>query len=337
MRIWIAGGASPRPDSARTAYVDGRASDSLRPGVDVELSHRFGNRTPRQFRGDTATAICLRFAEAGERADLAVNDHLDVDGVLAMLVLAYPELALGARRTLLQAAEMGDFFGWGDPPAQELYQGLALHLADLPGLDPVLAAARAIERARSLLIPAPRAELLPGLRALQLSARLIDRGDVRRRAWGARFVQYEVPLELFGPAAQYLPVLGEPLSEACLLWPHARSRLDRERVALVSIALPGGWAHQLHYPAYCWADTPQSWRPPGLEEDGRFLHPPLLAALVRLQSLERGDGQWLHAMRLSPQGGLGAFPIAAACMKSGAMAASTLKPDLVAQLLSAAY
>src|SRR5207302_844297 len=180
MRLWIAGSAVPRPAAGRVAYVDGRADGAFREGVDVELSHRFGNRTPRQFRGDTATAICLRFVESGGKADLAVNDHVDVDGVLALFTLLEPELALGHRRT-----------------------------------------------------------------------------------WGARFAHYEIPFALSSPAAMRVPSLGEPFSEACVLWPQVRSRLDRERIVLVTVGVKAGWAHELWYPGYCWADAPQSWRPPG--------------------------------------------------------------------------
>jgi hypothetical protein len=336
MRIFIAGSEMARPPSARTAYVDARAAE-LRPG-DVELSHRFGNRTPRQFRGDTATAICLRFVEARGSADLAVNDHNDVDGVLALLALQDPELALGHRRTLMQAAEMGDFSSWGDPPAQELYQGLSLFLAGAHG-DPTLVAARAIEKARALLVAGPRPELAAGLRALQRAARMVDNGDVRRRTWGARFVHYEIPFALCTPAALRVPEMGAVLSDACLLWPHARARLDRERVALVTVGVKGGWAHELWYPGYCWADTPQSWRPPGVEEDGSFGYSALSAALLRLQALEMGEGAWARAERLTLGEGLQGrgFPVVAGFQKDGAPAASTVKPDQVAQILSGAF
>jgi len=69
----------------------------------------------------------------------------------------------------------------------------------LRGVEPSIAATRAVERARSLLIPAPRAELADGLRGLQTSALLVDRGEIRRRAWGARFVHYEIPRSSPGP------------------------------------------------------------------------------------------------------------------------------------------
>ena len=336
--MWMYGSAATRPPSARTAFVDGLAWADYRPDIDVELSHHFGNRTPRQFRGDTATAICLRFTEAKGVADLAVNDHLDVDGVLALFALKFPELAMGHRRTLMQAAEMGDFLCWGEQPAQELYQGLSLFLAETRG-DPSVVAVRAMEKARSLLVPAPRPELAAGIKVLQRGVRLIDNGDVRRRTWGGRFVHYEIPFDLATPAAFKVPAPGEPLSDACLLWPHARARLDRERIVLLTIGMKGGWAHELWYPGYCWADTPQSWRPPGLEEDGTFVHAGLAAALLRLQALETGEGTWTRAAKVAPGSSMGSrgFPVVAAFIKDGEPAASTIKPDQVAQVLSGAF
>jgi len=195
-----------------------------------------------------------------------------------------------------------------------------------------------VEKARALLVSASRPELTQGLRALQRAARLIDNGDVRRRTHGSRFVHYEIPFALSSPAALRVPALGEPVSDACLLWPHARARLDRERIALVSVGVKGGFAHELWYPGYCWADAPQSWRPPGIEEDGRFAHAGIGAALLRLQALEKGDGVWAHAERLGLGTGLSGrgFPIAAGFVKQGEPAASTLKPDLVAAIFSSA-
>ena len=258
--------------------------------------------------------------------------------MLALLTLQDPDLALGHRRTLVQAAEMGDFFGWGDPAAQELYQGMAIFLAGSKG-DPALAAARAVERARALLVPTHRPELAAGIRALQRGAGLVDRGEIRRRTWGGRFVHYEVPFALGTPAALRVPALGDPLSDLVLLWPHARSRLDRERIALVTVGVKGGWAHDLWYPGYCWADTPQSWRPPGIEEDGSFVCTALSAALLRLQALEMGEGTWERAGRLAAGEGVPGrgFPVVAAFMREGKSAASTLKPELVAEILSRAF
>jgi hypothetical protein len=101
--------------------------ETWREGIDSELSHWIPNRTPAEFKADSSTEICMKFVESGgvERFDLVVNNHVDVDGVLATFVLLFAELAILHRRTVVQAAEMGDFWGWGEPPAQQLFQTLA--------------------------------------------------------------------------------------------------------------------------------------------------------------------------------------------------------------------
>ena len=94
--------APPRSEHG-TIYCDGAGptsatsgKGSLRPGIDVELSHWVPNQTPERYRADTSTEICLNFsaAPAGGRYDLAVNNHVDVDGVLAMFAILSPDLAL---------------------------------------------------------------------------------------------------------------------------------------------------------------------------------------------------------------------------------------------------
>jgi hypothetical protein len=330
MHVWVAGSAASRPQASRTVYVGMPTA-----GDGVELSNHFGNGTPRHFRADTATAMCLRFVAAGERAELAVAGPLDVDRVLALLALQDPDLALGHRRTLRQAAEMGAHQGWGDPPAQELFQGLALSLREQRAADSTLVATRAMEKARTLLVAALRPELAPGLRALRRSAALIDRGEVRRRAYGPRFAHYEVPIALSGPSALHVPSAGEPFSDACLVWPQARARLDREKVVLLSLGARGGWLHEVWCPGYSLYDTPDSWRPPGIEGDGSFAHAPLSAALQRLQAMEMGEGLWTRAERLVP--GLRGFPTAAGFTRGDQLAASTVHPEQVAQVLAAAF
>jgi hypothetical protein len=33
------------------------------------------------------------------------------------------------RQTIIEAAEMGDFWGWGEPPAQRVFQGVTRFMA----------------------------------------------------------------------------------------------------------------------------------------------------------------------------------------------------------------
>jgi hypothetical protein len=96
----------------------------------------------------------------------------------------------------------------------------------------------------------------------------------------------------------------------------------------------GGWLHEVWYPGYSLCDTPDSWRPPGIEGDGSFAHAPLSAALQRLQAMEMGEGVWTRAERLVP--GLRGFPTAAGFTRGNQLSASTVHPEQVAQVLAAA-
>lgn len=86
------------------------------PGLN--LSHWPGNRTPAGLRHDLSTGIALNFARLDEaqRERLAegctalVNNHYDTDGVLAMLTVRSPALALAHEDLLLAAAATGDLF-----------------------------------------------------------------------------------------------------------------------------------------------------------------------------------------------------------------------------------
>ncbi|MEO0480725.1 MAG: DUF6687 family protein [Planctomycetota bacterium] len=96
-----------------------------RPHVSVDgmtehgpnLSHWPGNRTPKRYKRDLSTGICLAFARApeSERRDFlggvefVVNDHYDTDGFLSMLSLTRPSVALAREEVLLAAAGTGDF------------------------------------------------------------------------------------------------------------------------------------------------------------------------------------------------------------------------------------
>ena len=72
--------------------------------------------------------------------------------------------------------------------------------------------------------------------------------------------------------------------------------------------------------------------------ENKLAHAGLGAALLRLQALETGEGAWVHAEKLVPGVSMGSrgFPVAAAFLKDGEPAASTVKPDQVAQITSAA-
>jgi hypothetical protein len=349
MRFYIQGSREPRPDARGVIYCDGDIDDRFRAGVDLELSHWIPNRTPAPYKADTSTEICMGFvAGGGHRGyDLAINNHVDVDGTLAMYTLVHGERALAHRETLVQAAEMGDFWAWGEPPAQAVFQSLTLLIRRLGAeqLDAHAIYQRAFDHVTALLDGRADAAVEPGLAALNESVGLIAGGDVARAVVGERLARYAIPRKLAGAGddlarALRVPGFNAPLAADCLVWPQARARLDRERLHLVSVETDAGWHHDLWDPGYAWAETPRSWRPPGLAAQGDsnvhvLDHPALAAAVDDLARRERGAGQWTLARRVTPFSSLDGrgFPVVLAFLADARPAASSLSPDTVAAAL----
>jgi hypothetical protein len=346
----IQGSRSARPSARGVIYCDGGTDDQFREGVDLELSHWIPNRTPHQFKADTSTAICLNFvASADQRFDLVVNNHADVDGMLALFALVAGEWALAHRRTLTQAAEMGDFWAWGEPPAQALFQTLTVLIRKFQAekADANALCLRCFDHVFAFLSGELAVPVDAGLAALSESVALIERGDVARKVLGEHFAHYVIPRRLADsdfPRAVRVPSFNAPLSSECLLWPQARARFDRERVHLVSVEAEAGWYHDLWYPGYTWADTPRSWRPAGLSAQGDsnnhvLDHAALADAVDGLARLERASGQWTLARRLTPFSSLKGrgFPVVLSFLAHDEPATSSLEPDLVAERLAKPY
>jgi hypothetical protein len=345
----IEGSRRPRPPSARTLYCDGSHGADFRPHSDLELSHWVPNLTPARYKADTSTEICLRFVADPQRErgfELVVNNHVDVDGTLALFVLAHGEAALPHRERLRQAAEMGDFQAWGDEPAQRLYQALALHFNDpaRDGEDPSDVCEGAFAIVRAALDGAALPQTDAGIAALARSLELIESGAVERVELAERLVHYRVPARLSAAGLQRclaVPPFDADLGAPVLLLPQARARRDGQRMQLISVASGDGWYHDLLYPHYCWAETPHRWRPPGLVHDRRtnrhrLDHAPLNQAADALNAVERGAGRWLVATELSPFAALPGrgFPVVLSCMSGEASALSTLAPQALAGLVA---
>jgi hypothetical protein len=314
-----------RPASERTLYCDGAAVD-FREGVDLELSHWIPNRTPAHLKADTSTGICLGFARTGDlaRYDLAVNNHVDVDGILSIFAVVCPELALAHESILVGAAWMGDFALWAEEPAQVLYQALTLEIEKGGDVYP-----RAIELTRQILAGTIPPEIHPGREALARAVTRIESGEVDRRLHHERFVSYELPTPE-NPRA-FNALLDEDLARA-------RARFDPERVQLVSTLTPRGWLHDLWYPGYVWADVVSLWLPEGRKGE-RFENARLTAALEELAARESAQGEWRMTDRLSLFGTLPGrgFPIVASFLDHGAPAPSTLTPEIVASVLAPVF
>ena len=351
-RFFIHGSAGQRPASARTIYCDGGQDDRFRPGIDLELSHWIPNQTPERYKASTSTEICFNYIAAeGNRDDfdLVVNNHIDIDGILSLFVVLSGDAVLEHRHTIVQAAEMGDFWGWGDRPAQVLFQALTLlkNRLVLAATDPRDVYGRCFELALQVLGGVSPPEVNEGIEALADSIRLIDSGKVVRTEIGSRFVQYAIPAAIAGwalSACLHVPKFNAPLSGQCLLWPHARARRDSERIQLLSVETRGGWYYDLWYPGYAWADTPALWRAPGLISTGdgnvhHLDHPPLRQAAAELGKAESARGDWTVASKLSPFAGLTGrgFPVVLAFVKNGAPDASSLAPPFVLDRLQKAF
>jgi hypothetical protein len=301
-RFEIIGHDSPRPSAEHILFCDGTGGQIFRPETDLELSHWRPNCTPPEYRAGTSTEICYRFLDAPRSASwtVAVNNHVDVDGILSVYVLVRSDHALRHRRTIIEAAEMGDFWGWGEPAAQRLFQGITLLMER--GGDPQAIYAEAFRRIPPLVdgsdpeVPQIEESLAP----LRQGVERVEQGRITRRPRDARFVQYIVPLAVAGEddaRAAYAPGFNEAISSKAALWPQVRARWDAERVCLVSAERPSGWFHDLCYPGYLWADTEGKWRVPGLNyHDGMSsydLHNDrLMASFERLQSQETNCGRW---------------------------------------------
>jgi hypothetical protein len=245
---------------------------------------------------------------------------------------------------------MGDFWAWGDPPAQALFQTLTLLIGQLKAekADPDALYARCFDHVFAFLSGEARFLADPGLAALSESVALVERGDVARKVLGERFASYVIPRRLAAGGdverALRVPGFNAPLSSECLLSPRARARFDRERVHLVSVETDGGWYHDLWYPGHVWAETPGLWRPAGLRAQGDsnthlLEHPALADEVSELARLERASGRWTLARRLTPFSALEGrgFPVVLSFLDGDRPAPSSLDPELVAERLAKAF
>lgn len=353
-RYLILNHGDPRPDAARIIYCDGAGGEQFREGCDLELSHWRPNRTPARYRAGTSTEICFRFLDDPVPGPwtLAVNNHLDVDGLLSVYTLVESRRALAARETIIAAAGMGDFWGWGEPDAQRLFQGLT-------GLmNARSTAAGSAQRVYEEAIPAvcslidgthpDSAAIDESLAPLRRAVELVEQGTIRRVPRNDHFTQYTIPRSVAGGAidrALHVPGFNEAISEKALFWPQARARWDAGRVCLVSTDDPAGWYHDLWFPGYHWADTEGLWTIPGLSfRDGMesydLAHPAFLAAVHQLQQSETAPGIWspgAENARLHPALA-GVFPLGLRFVDArGNPAPSGLAADDVAALLAPAF
>jgi len=344
----------PRPPDERIIFCDGAGGRLFRSETDIELSHWRPNRTPAAFRAGTSTEICLKFLDRPVPGNwtAACNNHLDVDGLLSVYALVHSRHALEHRQTLVEAAEMGDFWGWGEPAAQRLFQGLTqlMNARSEAGVATQAVYAEAFDRTPGLIAgtdpdtPAIEASLEP----LRRASGWIDKGTVRRSLLNERFAHYEVPASIVGDAVEaaiYIPGFNEAISPAALFWPQARARFDAQRVCLVSSQTGADCYYDLWFPGYLWADTANLWTIDGLHyHDGMerydLHHPRLAAAIARLQQIETAPGTWTLAGGAAPRSAdlMSSFPVVLRFLAvDGRPLPSKIPPDAAAGELANAF
>ena len=330
---------SPRPDAEHILFCDGTGGKLFRAETDLELSHWRPNCTPAEYRAGTSTEICLRFLEKPRLGawTAAVNNHVDVDGILSVYVLVHSDHALAHRQTIIEAAEMGDFWGWGQPPAQRVFQ--CITKLTRGGGDPRAIYAEAFRRIPSLIdgsdpqLP----EIEESLAPLRDGIELVQQGKIIRREIDAWLTQYVISLAVAGDddsRISYVPEFNEVISPKALLWPQVRACWDAERVCLVSVERKSGWFHDLWFPGYLWADTEGKWIVPGINyHDGmsryEIRNARLIAAFENLQREESALGRWALGGELQER-----FPLVGRFLnESGRATVSDLLPDQVARSL----
>jgi len=223
------------------------ACDGVVPGAALDLSHWEGNATPQELKADTSTEIALRFARAGGSVDLAVNNHYDADGVLAVYALVRSDVALANGDLLIAAAEVGDFDEW---PADDRGLRLEAALRRMAMLKSDAAAyARVVRDLEGVLADLDAREDLWGeeWRALERARARLSRGDVEASLEGsvAVFIHHREVDELRGPvlarAARHLADLHrQPAPTSWLL------AFEREG---------GTWDYRFELARHAWADT----------------------------------------------------------------------------------
>jgi hypothetical protein len=269
------------------------------------------NQTAVEFKADTSTEICLRYAASPARreADLVVNDHADVDGILALYALLESEMALANYGTLVGAAGMGDFMAWADRDGFRLAQELSLLLSDPASPTDVGDVYADAMKIVTGVLDGSRPEapaIIAGWEIIERGCERIARGEVQVESIADRLVSFvdpDAPRQL--RAVLKIPALNAVVDDSVWLWPQVRNREHGQRVQIVSAPASGGWFHDVWMPSYSWAETPDRWRPPGLVSTGDSNvwivdHEPLRRAAAELDRVETAAGRWISADRLTP-------------------------------------
>ena len=234
------------PMGAR-APAGAAACDGVVPGSAIDLSHWEGNATAPELKADTSTEIALRFARSGGTVDLAVNNHFDADGVLAVYALLRSDVAVANAGLLIAAAEVGDFDEW---PSDDRGLRLEAALRRMAMLKSDEAAyTRVMRDLEDVLANLDQREELWGeeWRALERARARLARGEVEASIEGtvAVFVHHRDVTELRGPV---LTRAARHLADVL--------HVDTPTSWLLAFEREGGtWDYRYELARHAWADT----------------------------------------------------------------------------------
>jgi hypothetical protein len=329
-------------------FVDATNKRSFKD-ADLELSHWNPNNTNDLYRADTSTEIAFNYLslESIPTEGLVINDHLDIDGILSVFVFLNPELARKHRETLIEIAEMGDFWAYGNLVSRRIYQALVVYCQEkmAQGLDHETIYNECLELIPNLL----GKDLGDSISAdIESHLNLVNDGKIARAIYHYRFVSFVIPKNLHNGDLEHalnIPSFNTPLGHDSILSGVARNEKDAERIQLISVEADNGWYHDMLYPGYMWAEFINRWRAPGFweSEDSNtwyFKYSPLNEAVSQLKKLEKNPGNWQIAEELTPFScGLGrGFPVVLSFINNDDLPAkSSISPEVASDILQRAY
>jgi hypothetical protein len=320
----------PGLDSTAKLSVDGTVSNS------IHFSHWEGNQTPAEVKADTSTEIALKLVASPIRhmltqgIELVTNNHFDTDGVLSVWTVLNGERSLEFRDQLIAAAEAGDFSEFSSE--QGVRTSIVIQGSDQasPNNDsgsPLackLAGKEIDDEARTYELVLPEVE--------NVLRHIDDYEPLWRHAWE----QIVSAVESFESGRSRVDEYSEKQVSVITLAPEvftqsgfnptrhappytAISRYAKGQLFLITTPVNDGWIYRLDYPYYSWAETIE--RPAIKRRD-------LSPTLAQLNELEMSrTARWLPDSREMTSAAKFLNP-------DGTLAASSIKPDEVARVLS---
>ena len=220
------------------------------------LSHWKGNNTPNSLKADTATEIALKYNADPHRASLfpyaniITSNHFDVDGLLAVFTLLYPEKAAPAASQWIATAEAAAFASFS---SEEGVQNHLLILGLVSDQSPLRSLFRRRDEPKEALYYKELLPLLPDL---------FKKKNDYRHLWRESFDHIIASMTLFERGAIGLEEYEEERLTIILNdVPPAREAIDAYCKGDLFLLIEdrkqreGGYRYELAYRYYAWAET----------------------------------------------------------------------------------